>query len=172
MLIAVDGYNYIKQSPDLRRLEQVELQKAREGLIAQMARYKRMKGHTIIVVFDGWQTGGLAGRRERSRGIEVLFSRAGEKADEVLKRLAAEKREGITIVTSDNGIAFEAEKKGSPVISAEDFAERVAMADFYDLKGGSEETETLGRGVDTTRKGPSRRLPKSQRKVLAARRKL
>jgi len=46
------------------------------------------------------------------------------------------------------------------------------MANFYDLKGGREETETLGRGVDTSRKGPSRRLPKSQRKTLAARKKL
>lgn len=172
MLIAVDGYNYIKQSPDLRRLEQVELQKAREGLIEQLARYKRLKGHAIIIVFDGWQTGGLVGHRERSRGIEVIFSRAGEKADEVLKRLAAEKREGITIVTSDNEVAFEAEKKGSPVISAEDFAERIEMANFYDLKGGLKETENLGRGVDTTRKGPSRRLPKSRRKILAARKKL
>ena len=172
MLVAVDGYNYIKQSPDLRRLEQVELQKARERLIEQLARYKRLKGHAIIIVFDGWQTGGLAGHRERSRGIEIIFSRVGEKADDVLKRLSAEKREGITIVTSDNEVAFHAEKKGSPVISAADFADRMEMANFYELKGAREETETFGRGVDTSRKGPSRRLPKSQRKTLAARKKL
>ena len=33
MLLAIDGYNFIKQFPELRRLEQIELQKAREGLI-------------------------------------------------------------------------------------------------------------------------------------------
>jgi hypothetical protein len=172
MHIAIDGYNYLKQSPDLRRLEQVELQKAREGLIEQLARYKRLKGHTILLVFDGRQTGGLAGHRQRSRGIEIIFPGVGEKADDVLKRLSAEKREGITIVTSDNEVAFHAEKKGSPVISAADFRERLEMANFYDLKGGREETENLGRGVDTSRKGPSRRLPKAQRKTLAARKKL
>ena len=172
MLIAIDGYNFIKQSPDLRRLEQVELQKAREGLIEQLSRYKRLKGHAILIVFDGWQAGRSDGRRERSRGIEVIFSKMGEKADDVLKRLSAEKREGITIVTSDNEVAFHAEKRGSPVISAAEFAERMEMANFYDLKGGREETETLERGADTSKKGPSRRLPKSQRKNLAATRKL
>ena len=70
MLIAVDGYNFIKQSPELRQLEQIELQKAREALIEQLARYKRLKGHAIIVVFDGWQAGGSAGHR--GRGGEVL----------------------------------------------------------------------------------------------------
>jgi len=172
MLIAIDGYNFIKQSPDLRRLEQVELQKARERLIEQLARYKRLKGHAVIVVFDGWQSGSSAAHRERSRGIEVLFSRAGEKADDVLKRLSAEKRGGVTIVTSDNEIAFYAEKKGSPVFSAAEFADRIEMANFYDLKGGSEAPEILGRGADTSKKGPSRRLPKSQRKTLAAKKKL
>ena len=79
MFIAVDGYNFIKQSPDLRRLEQVELQKAREGLIEQLARYKRVKGHAILIVFDGWQAGGSTDRRERSRGIEVIFSKTGKR---------------------------------------------------------------------------------------------
>ncbi len=172
MFIAIDGYNFIKQSPDLRRLEQVELQKAREGLIEQLSRYKRLKGHAILVAFDGGQAGGSASRRERSRGIEVIFSRVGEKADDILKRLSAEKREGITIVTSDNEVAFHAEKRGSAVVSAAEFAERMEMANFYDLKGNREETEILGCGVDTSKKGPSRRLPKSRRKTLAARKKL
>ncbi len=109
MFIVLDGYNFIKQSPELRRLEQVSLQKAREGLIEHLARYKRFKGHSIAVVFDGWQEGKAAGHRERIRGIEVIFSRLGEKADEVLKRLAAEKRQGILVVTSDRDGAFFAE---------------------------------------------------------------
>jgi len=73
MFLVLDGYNFIKQSPELRRLEQIELQKAREGLIDQLAQYKRLKGHSITVVFDGWQQGRLAGQRERSKGIEVIF---------------------------------------------------------------------------------------------------
>ena len=172
MFIALDGYNFIKQSQELRRLEQVELQKAREGLIDQLAQYKRLKGHMITVVFDGWQQGRMTGHRERSKGIEVIFSRVGEKADEVLKRLAAEKKGGILIVTSDQEVASFAEKKGSNVVSAPDFAEKMDMARFYDLKGGGGEEILPDRPVAPDKKGPSRRLSKSRRKGIAAARKL
>lgn len=172
MLLAIDGYNFIKQSPDLRGIEQIELQKAREALIERLARYKRIKGHAILVVFDGWQAGKTAGHRERSRGIEVVFSRLGEKADEVLKRLAAEKRDGITIVTSDNDVAFHAEKKGATVVSVTDFAEKMEMAEYSDLKGGAEEADSRRRFADTVKKGPSRRLSKARRKASAAAKKL
>jgi predicted RNA-binding protein with PIN domain len=172
MLLAIDGYNFIKQSPELRRLEEIELQKAREGLIERLARYKRIKGHAILVVFDGWQAGKTAGHRERSRGIEIIFSRIGERADEVLKRLSAEKREGVTIVTSDNDVAFHAEKKGATVISAADFADKMEMAEYFDQKGEAEEADDSRRVADTTKKGPSRRLSKARRKAFAVAKKL
>jgi hypothetical protein len=172
MLIAIDGYNFIKQSPDLRRLEQIELQKAREGLIERLAQYKRLKGHAITVVFDGGPQGTLAGNRERSRGIEIIFSKPGEKADDVLKRLAAEKRGGITIVTSDREVALFAEKKGAIAIPVPDFAEKMEMARFYSLKGSETETLSADRSIAPSKKGPSHRLSKSQRKAAAAARKL
>ena len=172
MFLVLDGYNFIKQSPELRRLEQIELQKAREGLIDQLAQYKRLKGHSITVVFDGWQQGRLAGHRERSRGIEVIFSKVGEKADDVLKRLAAEKKGGILIVTSDREVASFAEKKGSNVISAADFAEKMEIARFYDLKGGGAEEILPDRPIAPDKRGPSRRLSKSKRKGIAAAKKL
>jgi hypothetical protein len=172
MLLAIDGYNFIKRTPNLRKLEEIELQKAREGLVGQLAQYKKIRGHSIIVVFDGWQAGSLAGHRERSRGIEVIFSRVGEKADDVLKRLAAEKREGITIVTSDNDVAFYAERKGSAVVSVSEFEDRMEMAKYLDTKGGIEESDAHKRFADTTKKGPSRRLAKSQRKAIAKAKKL
>lgn len=172
MFIALDGYNFIKQSPELRRLEQVGLQKAREGLIERLVQYKRLKGHSIAVVFDGWQEGKAAGHRERISGIEVIFSRIGEKADEVLKRLAAEKREAIMVVTSDRDVAFFAEKKGAGVLSVSDFAEKMEMARFYALKGGREEESSSSRPVAPEKKGPSRRLSKSRRRVLTSAKKL
>ena len=172
MFIALDGYNFIKQSPELRRLEQVELQKARQGLIELLVQYKRVKGHSIAVVFDGWQGGKAAGHRERVSGIEVIFSRPGEKADEVLKRLAGEKKEGIVVVTSDREITSFAEKKGAGVLSVSEFAEKMEMARFYALKGGREEETSSNRPVAPEKKGPSRRLSKSRRRVLTSAKKL
>ncbi len=172
MLIAVDGYNFIKQSPALRQLEQIELQKAREGLFEQLRSYKRLKGHSFIVVFDGRQEGFSAGHRERSGGIEVIFSRPGEKADEVLKRLASEKRGGITVVTSDRDVASFAEKKGATTLSVADWAEKMEMARFYEVKGGEEESSAPMRSVAPAKKGPAHRLPKAKRKAAATFKKL
>ena len=172
MLIAVDGYNFIKQSPELRKLEQVELQKAREGLIERLVQYKRIKGHSITVVFDGWQEGRPPGHRERSRGIEVIFSGHGEKADEVLKRLATEKRDGILLVTSDREVAHFAEKKGAKVIPVSDFGEKMKMAQFTALKGNEGEDRYPDRSIAPEKKGPSRRLSKTQRKSMATAKKL
>ena len=172
MLLAIDGYNFIKQSPELRRLEQIELRKAREGLIERLAQYKRMKGHAITVVFDGGPQGTGTGHREHPRGIQVIFSKPGEKADDVLKRLSAEKRGGLTVVTSDRDVALFAEKKGAIVIPVSDFAERMEMARFYDLKGSENEPISADRSIAPTKKGPSRRLSKSQRKATAAIKKL
>jgi len=172
MFIAIDGYNFIKQSPELRRLEHIELQKAREGLIERLAEYKRLKGHAITVVFDGGPQGTLVQQRERSRGIEIIFSKPGEKADDVLKRLAAEKREGITVVTSDRDVALFAAKKGAITIAVSDFAEKMEMAQAQVWKGGKSEILSPDRPVAPVKKGPSHRLSKSQRKAAAAAKKL
>jgi len=172
MLLAIDGYNFIKQSPELRRLEQIELRKAREGLIERLARYKRLKGHAITVVFDGGPQGTGTGHRDHSRGIEVIFSKPGEKADDVLKRLAAEKGGGLTVVTSDRDVALFAEKKGAIAIPVSDFAARMEMVQFYELKGNEEEPVFADRSVAPSKKGPSRRLSKAQRRATAAIKKL
>jgi predicted RNA-binding protein with PIN domain len=172
MFIAIDGYNFIKQSPELRRLEQIELQKAREGLIERLAQYKRMRSHAITVVFDGGPQGTGTGHRAHSRGIEVIFSKPGEKADDVLKRLAAEKGGGVTVVTSDRDVALFAEKKGAVAIPVSDFAARMEMAQFYELKGSGNEPISADRSVAPSKKGPSRRLSKSRRKATAAIKKL
>ena len=172
MQIAIDGYNFIKQTAEFRRLEQIELQKAREGLIDRLVQYKRMKGYPITVVFDGAQEGRLAGHREHSKGIQIVFSRPGQKADDVLKRMATEARGGIIIVTSDREVASFAEKKGAVVISVADFGVKIEMARLYSTKGEEGEDSFRGSAIAPTKKGPSRRLPKSRRKALAAAKKL
>lgn len=172
MRIAIDGYNFIKQIEEFRKLEQIELQKAREGLIDRLVQYKRMKGYPITVVFDGAQEGRLAGHREHSKGIQVVFSRPGQKADDVLKGMASEARGGILIVTGDREVASFAEKKGAVVVSVADFGMKLEMARFYSTKGGEEEDSYGRSAIAPTKKGPSRRLPKSRRKALAAAKKL
>lgn len=171
MLIAVDGYNFIKQSPCLRALERVELQKAREKLIDLLKDYKKIKRHAICVVFDGSQEMIGRGFKEHQRGIEVIFSRPGEKADDVLKSLAAEKREGLVIVTSDREIARFAVKKGATAISVEDFSARMQMAGLSYIKG-EDEGHFVDRPLAPSKKGPAHKLPKSKRRAELSFKKL
>ncbi|MGB9700932.1 MAG: NYN domain-containing protein [Thermodesulfobacteriota bacterium] len=172
MHIAVDGYNFIKQSPSLRALEKADLQKAREKLIELLAEYKRFKGHAITVVFDGAQEISRGIQKERQRGVEIIFSRSGEKADDVLKRMAAEKKKGIVIVTSDREIAHFAAKKGAASISIEDFNTRIEMARIFSIKAGGEEKESGYRPLAPQKKGPAHRLPKRKRRAELSFKKL
>ena len=170
--LIVDGYNLLTLTGRIGAGTSLHSEMARESFLRDLAAYRQRKSHPITVVFDGWQQGRLAGHRERSKGIEVIFSKVGEKADDVLKRLAAEKKDGVLIVTSDQEVASYAQKKGSSVVSAADFGEKMEMARFYDLKGGGGEEIFPDRPVAPDKKGPSRRLSKSKRKEIAAAKKL
>lgn len=171
MHIAVDGYNFIKQSPSLRALEKIDLQMAREKLIEILADYRRFKGHRITVVFDGTQQLSKGIYQEQQRGIGIIFSKAGEKADDVLKRMANEKKKGIVIVTSDREIAQFAEKKGATSISIEEFNARLEMARLYSFKG-EEEKDHRSRSLAPQKKGPSHRLSKIKRRAQLSFKKL
>ena len=82
----------------------------------------------ITVVFDGWQGGWSTEKRERKKGIELVFSKLGEKADEVIKRLAREKGAGATVITSDREISRYAERMAVAVIPSDQFKEKMENA--------------------------------------------
>ena len=89
MHIIVDGYNLIRQSDVLRGHERQSLEAGRKALIRGLAQYKRLRGHRITVVFDGWEGGSPLEERDLAGGVAIIYSRLGEKADEVIKRLVA-----------------------------------------------------------------------------------
>ena len=86
--IIIDGYNLIRQSDTLNRLDRQDIQTGREVLIDLLAAYKRLKAHRITVVFDGADAPVFSNRRDRLKGIAVRFSGQGETADAVIKKMA------------------------------------------------------------------------------------
>ena len=84
--LIVDGYNLIRQSQELQLLDARELEAGRLALLARLAVYRERSRHKITVVFDGWLGGDLKESRDRRQGILIIYSRRGEKADEVIKR--------------------------------------------------------------------------------------
>jgi predicted RNA-binding protein with PIN domain len=85
--ILVDGYNVIRRNASLLALEKKSMAAARDALVGQLAQRYRHTPHRVTVVFDG-----AAGVEQvvHERRVRVIYSRAGEKADEVIARLAAQ----------------------------------------------------------------------------------
>ena len=110
-LLVVDGYNVIyKSARYLARMDETAegdpFEQARELLISDVAAYAKGR-YEPVVVFDA--AGNVSPERpDLSRaGVRVIFSAAGESADEVIERLVTEARlapQAVTVVTSDNTI--------------------------------------------------------------------
>ena len=171
--IVIDGYNVIRQSPTLSIIEHRSLEEGREALLKGLAAYKRVKHHPITVVFDGTYADMHMERRTRSKGINVVFSRPGQLADSVIKRLVARDQERAIVVTSDREVAGFAAKHGAATIDSVEFENKMKMATRpeIDLMDFSEEEE-VGWTPTTKKKGPTHRLSKRQRKRRVRTRKL
>lgn len=173
MHIIIDGYNLIRQSRSLRRKDRDDIQLGREALTKQLAAYKKIRGHRITAVFDGGNAPNLSQQRDRVRGIEVVYSRSGETADAVIKRMAKKAREKALVVSSDREIVDYAAARGCAIVSSPEFEERIEMAVLMGEKGlGESDRESDGWKSTTQKKGPRRRLPKRQRRNKRKLRKL
>jgi hypothetical protein len=174
MHIIIDGYNLIRQSDALRSAERRSLEEGRTALLRGLARYKRARGHKITVVFDGWEGGSPQEERDLAGGVAIIYSRLGEKADEVIKRLVAAGSEELLVVTSDREIATFAARRGKAAIASPDFAARLDQIAAGDPSAAPPEAGEDGEDdrSGAKRKGPARRLSKQQRASLARIRKL
>jgi predicted RNA-binding protein with PIN domain len=157
--IIVDGYNFIGSERGLRG----DIEERREELIARLARYRAVKGYAVTVVFDGTQSGWPSEHGENRQGVDVVFSRHGEKADEVIVRMAEELGSACLVVSSDREVARFVRVAGGTAVSSGEFGSRLAQ-----MAGGgpdemrkSEEESPVPR---TGKKGNPRRLSKQERK--------
>lgn len=167
--IIIDGYNLIRQSDRLSLLDQTDIQAGREALIDLLAEYRRIKPHRITVVFDGANAPPVSEHRQRLQGIDIRYSRQGELADTVIKRMAATECQKALVVSSDREITTFAEAQGAAIIRAEDFNQRIALAS---LPSEQDDEESSGWRPDTRKKGPARRLSRKARRNRLKTRKL
>jgi predicted RNA-binding protein with PIN domain len=116
VLLVVDGYNVAKRAwPDATPGDQ------RERLALALAALHTRLGCSSTVVFDGDATGGAVVPVLRRRGLRVLFSAAGEEADDVVVREVAKqpKRVPVVVASSDAWVREHAEREGAVVIAAD-----------------------------------------------------
>ena len=170
--IIIDGYNLIRQSPTLRSYDFLDVAKGREKLIEILAQYRTLKHHPVLVVFDGWQEGNLTEQRTKEKGIDIIYSKRGEKADEVIKRLVSNFKEELIVVTSDREIINFCQSRRCKIITSALFEEKMEFSLLARMKGLEEDDEKSLPHLSTKKKGPSKKLPKSKRKLLQRLKKL
>jgi predicted RNA-binding protein with PIN domain len=168
--IVIDGYNLIRTSPSLSQVEANNFQAGRNTLIVKLAQYKKLKGHKITVVFDATFTDNLSVEEARVAGIKILFSKGGQTADEIIIEMAREKRGELIVVSSDKEILHTARACGCGIFEAQDFIQRINEAALMEASFEEKEQEIkkpVHKRWITKKKGPSKRLPKAQRRALS-----
>ncbi|MCX5844803.1 MAG: NYN domain-containing protein [Deltaproteobacteria bacterium] len=172
MHIIIDGYNLIRQSDALRRHERFSLEEGRKALIRSISLYKKQRGHKVTIVFDGWESGPADEERDRQEGIDIIYSRKGEKADDVIKRMVQKRAEETVVVSSDRDIVDFVSRRGGTAISSQEFEELISkvktgMPDPHPHTEGrydKEEDDETRAGIK--KKGPSRRLTRKKKAAI------
>jgi len=157
--IIVDGYNVIGSEKGLRG----DIEARREELIGRLARYRSMRGIAVTVVFDGGRSGWPDEHGELRQGVEVVFSRHGETADEVIIRMAEELGSACLVVSSDREVARRVGSAGGTAVTVGEFGARLALIGGADADRDTK-SEEESPVLRTGKKGNPRRLSKQERK--------
>ena len=164
--LIIDGYNLLAATGRVLRTGGLYSDMARESLLRDLAAYRQRKGHALTVVFDGGQQRHPIESREHRAGVQVVYSKRGERADQVIQRLAREYGSDCAVVSSDHEIVNAAKAHGAFVMGAQEFAGKLQSVAS---SGGTIAYKELDTGDDDLprrrpeKKGNPRKLPKAQR---------
>lgn len=171
--IIIDGYNLIRQSRSLRRLDAQSLEQGREALLERLIAYRQVRAHPITVVFDGWGGFNLSSTRTTHEGIKVVFTAQGQTADEWITARVEGVQYGV-VVTSDREIGRSAERAGLVVIPSPTFERRIEAALTGEMEGEMVDDEEWEEEepAQAKRKGSAWQLSKKEKKRRAILEKL
>ena len=121
--LVVDGYNVTK-----RGFGEMSLEQQRKRLITGLGGLAAQTRDEITVVFDGAER--VHGLPPAPRGVRVLFSRKGESADELIRRLVRAEPAGrpIVVVSSDREVADGVRRHGAYPLGADSLLRRLARS--------------------------------------------
>jgi predicted RNA-binding protein with PIN domain len=137
-------------------------------LVDSLIEYRKRKGHDITVVFDGWKTGEGIENRTVTSGVRVIYSRIGENADSVIKRIISSDRREWIVITGDRDISHHAWAVGSVPVSTEDFLKAVEREESSDSVSEEYDHEY----ESSPRKGNPRKPSKKEKAIMRVLKKL
>lgn len=128
--LIIDGYNVINAWKEFAPFRKVNLEHARDLLVAGVAEYAAFKGYKAVVVFDAMDVSGAASS-EIIHGLQVVYTGEGETADSWIERRAYElgrTKVKVFVVTSDYAEQINILGAGAYRISAREFREEYHKA--------------------------------------------
>lgn len=101
--LIVDGYNVINGWDELRAESLHSLEASRQKLLDIMSDYQGYKDIIVIVVFDAHYVKNSMEKHEIYNGIEIVYTKEFESADNYIERFIASlsREDYIKVVTSD-----------------------------------------------------------------------
>jgi uncharacterized protein len=128
--ILVDGYSLLHNWPELAPGKPRHSAAARDELIERMARYQDASGTPVTVFFDGRSPSAGMATATSKADVEVLYSRAGQTADEMIERAAHRFREfgEVLAVTDDRAERETVSSLGGSASSCVNFIQTVEFA--------------------------------------------
>lgn len=158
-----------------------DLQKNRKRMIQDLSLYRKIRRHEIKLVFDAHLSGEIKAHTDQVGGVDVVFTKFKELADQRIIELSRQYKEQAIVVTNDREIIHFIELCGATAIPSEVFEERVQLT----LRKSNEQpqvtqwrkpSEDEFKKDDTeaysSKKGNPRRLPKKIKKYQSILEKL
>lgn len=132
--ILVDGYSLLHQWPEIAPGKARHSAAARDELIRRLTLYRDSIGTPITIVFDGAGQAVEASQFPSTPQLEIIYSRAGQTADQVIERISALMQPfgEVLAVTDDNAERDTVLSLGGMASSCMNFINEVenTLADF------------------------------------------
>jgi predicted RNA-binding protein with PIN domain len=145
--ILVDGYSLLNSWPDLAAGHSPFSATARSALIHRMGQYRDAVNIPIVIVFDGGAAPVGTPSDPAPIGLEIIYSKAGQTADQIIERLVELMR-----------------PHGEALVVTDDFAERDTV---MSLGGSSSNCMTFIGSVEAAVNDMSRNIKRRNEKEVS-----
>lgn len=146
--IFIDGYNFLWQDSIFRNEAIRGFDKGREAVLKWVTSTPRLEEFDVTVVFDAYKTDASHPSEETVRGIKVVYTAHGQRADDFIREMAETYGPAAIIVSSDREVMRHAENKGCGILGGREFQMALERPESFEAD-------------------PARKLPKGKRRALA-----
>ena len=140
-LIIIDGYNILNAWEKYKPFLNLSFENARNELIYDMGEFSKLIGIDLLLAFDAYKIN-FKGTSEIIKGIEVIYTKQNETADQYIEKKLDEigRKISVSVGTDDTLIQKLVTQRGGIVLTSKELLFR-----YENLKNKSNRYETKNR---------------------------